>query len=123
MVLSYAAWRRQFGGDPAAIGRTLIVQYTQLPVRIVGVAPPGFEYPNGVDAWVQILPDFTAQVDIPAGATRGESTVWLARLLICGWILSRTPSNRSERVSRIGNQGDSPSLRHAISTPPTPDLG
>jgi putative ABC transport system permease protein len=73
MVLSYAAWRRQFGGDPAAIGRTLIVPYTQQPVRIVGVAPPGFEYPNGVDAWVQILPDFTAQVDIIARLAPGVS--------------------------------------------------
>jgi putative ABC transport system permease protein len=73
MVLSYAAWRRQFGGDPAAIGRTLIVPYTQQHVRIVGVAPPGFEYPNGVDAWVQILPDFTAQVDIIARLAPGVS--------------------------------------------------
>jgi putative ABC transport system permease protein len=73
MVLSYAAWRRQFGGDPAAIGRTLIVPYTQRPVRIVGVAPPGFAYPNGADAWVQILPEFTAQVDIIARLAPGVS--------------------------------------------------
>jgi putative ABC transport system permease protein len=73
MVLSYAAWRRQFGGDPAAVGRTLIVPYTQQVVRIVGVAPPGFEYPTGVEAWVQILPDFTAQVDIIARLAPGVS--------------------------------------------------
>jgi putative ABC transport system permease protein len=74
MVLSYAAWRRQFGGDPAAIGRTLIVPYTQHVVRIVGVAPPGFEYPSGVEAWVPILPDFTAQVDIVARLAPGVSS-------------------------------------------------
>ena len=73
MVLSYAAWRRLFGGDPAAIGRTLIVPYTQQPVRIVGIAPPGFEYPSGAEAWVQILPGFTAQVDIVARLAPGVS--------------------------------------------------
>ncbi|MGB2712739.1 MAG: ABC transporter permease [Vicinamibacterales bacterium] len=39
-VLSYAAWQRRFGGDPAAIGRTLRIEGQ--PFTIVGVTPPGF---------------------------------------------------------------------------------
>jgi ABC-type antimicrobial peptide transport system, permease component len=74
MVLSYAAWRQRFGGDPHAIGRTLIDPYTQQPVRIVGVAPPGFEYPTGAEAWEQVGPDFTAQVDIIARLSPGVTT-------------------------------------------------
>ena len=39
-VLSYTAWQRRFGGDPAAVGRTLRVEGQ--PFTIVGVTPPGF---------------------------------------------------------------------------------
>jgi predicted permease len=39
-VLSYAAWRRRFNRDPAAIGRTLRIEGQ--PFTIVGVTPPGF---------------------------------------------------------------------------------
>jgi predicted permease len=39
-VLSYAAWQRRFGADPAAIGRMLRIEGQ--PFTIVGVTPPGF---------------------------------------------------------------------------------
>jgi predicted permease len=39
-VLSYAAWRRRFSGDPAAIGRTLRIEGQ--PFTIVGVTPAPF---------------------------------------------------------------------------------
>ncbi|HEX4682046.1 MAG TPA: ADOP family duplicated permease [Gemmatimonadaceae bacterium] len=71
MVLSYATWQKGFGADPNAIGRTLIAPYTEQRVRIVGVAPPGFEFPTDAEAWVQLAPDFTAQVDIVARLAPG----------------------------------------------------
>jgi predicted permease len=40
VVLSYAYWQAEFGGDPQVLGRTLIVNGT--PLTIVGVAPRGF---------------------------------------------------------------------------------
>jgi predicted permease len=39
-VLSHAYWRRQFGGDPGVLGRTLSVNGESLTV--IGVAPDGF---------------------------------------------------------------------------------
>jgi predicted permease len=39
-VISYAAWQRRFGGDPAVLGRTIRV--AQTPFTIVGVTPAGF---------------------------------------------------------------------------------
>jgi predicted permease len=39
-VLSYEAWQRRFGGDPAIIGRVLRVQ--NVAVAIIGVAPEAF---------------------------------------------------------------------------------
>ena len=51
-IISYGLWRRHFGGDPAVLGKVLVLgseHYT-----IVGVAPSGFSglQPNRVDAWV-----------------------------------------------------------------------
>jgi predicted permease len=40
VMLSYAYWQRHFGGDPSAVGRSLIVD--SLPRQIVGVMPRGF---------------------------------------------------------------------------------
>ena len=78
IVLSYAAWRRRFGGDSAVIGHTVVIPYSRQAARIVGVAPPGFEYPAGTDAWIPLPPDFTAQVDIVARVAPGV-TVATAR--------------------------------------------
>ena len=49
-VLSNALWKRQFGGDPGLIGRT--VQLNGLDCTIVGVLPERFSFPPGVDVWM-----------------------------------------------------------------------
>jgi len=69
MVLSYGAWQRQFGGDSSAVGRILRILDEEKPARIIGVAPPGLEYPAGVDAWVAWRRDTMydkSQIDIVA---------------------------------------------------------
>ncbi len=43
VILSHGFWLRLFGGDPAALGRTLHLDGT--PHEIVGVMPPGFFFP------------------------------------------------------------------------------
>ncbi len=40
LVLSYAAWQSNFGGDPAIVGSTVYVQ--TLPFTVVGITPPHF---------------------------------------------------------------------------------
>jgi predicted permease len=44
IILSYGTWKRWFGGDPGAIGRS--IQLDQEPYRIVGVMGPDFAWPN-----------------------------------------------------------------------------
>jgi predicted permease len=39
-VVSYGFWRRELGGDPAVVGRTITLNYN--PVRVIGVAPASF---------------------------------------------------------------------------------
>lgn len=73
VVLSYAAWRRTFGGDANIIGRSFVAAYDGSRHTIVGVAPPGFEYPAGADAWQPFTRKMTAQVDIVARLASGAS--------------------------------------------------
>ncbi|MGA3039672.1 MAG: ABC transporter permease, partial [Bryobacteraceae bacterium] len=52
VVLSYAAWKRLFGQDAGAIGRS--IELNQLSYRIVGVMGPEFRWPVDVDLWVPL---------------------------------------------------------------------
>ncbi|MCC7123569.1 MAG: ABC transporter permease, partial [Acidobacteria bacterium] len=40
VMMAYHAWQSQYGGDPAIIGGTLVVEGR--PMTVSGVAPPGF---------------------------------------------------------------------------------
>ena len=51
LVLSYSAWQNQFGGDSSVIGRRLVEPLLGWEYRVIGVAPPGFSYPSGVEYW------------------------------------------------------------------------
>ena len=74
LVLSYTTWRRKFGDDPSVIGRSLVIPSTQQRVRVIGVAPAGFAYPGGADAWIAMPPaSSSAQVDIIARLAPGAS--------------------------------------------------
>ena len=48
-VIGYGLWRRLFGGDPRALGST--VRLNDAPLTVVGIAPPGFDYPGNTDVW------------------------------------------------------------------------
>src|SRR5512144_758949 len=52
VVLSDALWRRRFGGDPRIVGTAIVVD--GLPHDVVGIAPKGFQFPQGADAWAPL---------------------------------------------------------------------
>ena len=52
-VLSDRLWRAQFGGDPGIVGRSL--RLNDAPLQVVGVMPPGFEFPSpDTDLWIPL---------------------------------------------------------------------
>ncbi len=56
IVLSYGAWQRRFGGDPAIVGRA--IKLNGLEYTVVGVAADGFKGTDvigGVDYWVPMM--------------------------------------------------------------------
>jgi len=77
-VISHALWQSRFGGDPAVLGKQLLLNAR--PYRIIGVMPPGFAFPHG-----------TESLD-----TNGKSTdVWIP--------LALTPQERAARDDGPGN--------------------
>ena len=55
VMLSHGLWQRRFGADPEVIGST--VNLDQVPHTVIGVLPPGFKFPNGVELWLPMAVD------------------------------------------------------------------
>ena len=59
VVLSHAAWRTHFGGDSAAVGRSILLHEVGVMHTIVGVMPQGLDFPRGTELWAAIVPSRT----------------------------------------------------------------
>ena len=55
-VIGYGLWRQLYGGEHRTIGTTIRVNGT--PLTIVGIAPPGFDYPQGTAVWSSTVFDY-----------------------------------------------------------------
>ena len=60
-VLSQSFWMRRFGGDPAIVGQTLVLNAE--PYAVIGVAPEEFDFPNTTDVWAPLLLDGETAAD------------------------------------------------------------
>lgn len=75
-MLTFGAWTRRFGGDPAIVGRVLT--FDEQSIEIVGVLPKQFIYPLQVTSGELLL----ARDPDPAEASNPKAGVWtpVARL-------------------------------------------
>ncbi len=48
-VIGYGLWQQLFAGDPKVLGATIRID--GIPLTVVGVAPPGFDYPGKAVLW------------------------------------------------------------------------
>ncbi|MDA0207259.1 MAG: ABC transporter permease [Acidobacteria bacterium] len=135
-VLAYSAWQRLFRGDAAIVGQT--VEINTLPMRVVGVAPPGFIGTNlqqQTDVWAPLvafssLTPFGAQFKagslvfmrllgrMPEGASLDASSAWLQDA--SPQIEEALPPRRVERVAVYSLQDGSAGLgesRGELSSP------
>ena len=71
-VLSYSLWRGRFAGNPAVLGRRLELRNSRV-VTVVGVAPPGLEYPTGTEIWVPFATHSAVEV-MPLGRLSSQAT-------------------------------------------------
>lgn len=49
VVLSFGLWQTRFGGSPAVVGTTVVLN--EVPHTVVGVMPQGFAHPAGAGLW------------------------------------------------------------------------
>jgi putative ABC transport system permease protein len=52
VIISHGLWHRRFAGDPSILQRTVLID--AVPHEVVGVAPAGFNFPLGADAWAPL---------------------------------------------------------------------
>jgi putative ABC transport system permease protein len=50
VVLGNGLWHRAYGGDPRIIGGK--VKLMGQPFTVIGIMPPGFDFPNGSELWI-----------------------------------------------------------------------
>lgn len=56
VILSWALWRRRFGGNPAVIGKDILLD--DKPRTVVGIMPSWFSYPDSAtQVWVPVYPE------------------------------------------------------------------
>jgi predicted permease len=51
-VLAYSFWQKRFGGDRDLLGKSILLDGA--PYTVVGVMPPGFEYPSHTELWTPL---------------------------------------------------------------------
>src|SRR6185503_11873854 len=72
VVLGYALWQRAFGGDRRVLGRKVVVDGR--PRVVVGVMPPGHDYPGHCDLWIPLALD-RAAMDVHSVESHGLNAV------------------------------------------------
>jgi len=64
-VLSHNLWQRRFGSDPQFVGKSVTLDGRTYSV--IGIAPPGFQYPEKVEVWLPPLkfaPELNETMDV-----------------------------------------------------------
>lgn len=65
-VISHGFWVRHFGSDPLVVGRSLRVHrgfgsaQEERALEVVGVMPPGFDFPRDAELWLPAAPEIRA---------------------------------------------------------------
>jgi putative ABC transport system permease protein len=60
-VLTWGFWKRRYGGDPAILGHTILLDAK--PFTVIGILPAWFTYPNPrVQLWTPVYPEAPPQM-------------------------------------------------------------
>ena len=54
-VLGHGLWQRRFAGDPAIVGKSIVLDDS--PATVVGVMPPDFDFPDRAQIWLPLAVD------------------------------------------------------------------
>jgi predicted permease len=77
LAISYRVWRERFASSPSVLGRTMLLN--GVPYTIVGVMPPGFQFPSpDVDLWSTLY-------SMTSAPTRNGVNIWLTSRSMRGY--------------------------------------
>jgi putative ABC transport system permease protein len=71
-IISHGLWKSRFGSDTGIIGKQ--IQISASPMTVVGVMPPGFEYPEQTQVWT------TSSVELSEEPRENRAWSVIARL-------------------------------------------
>src|SRR5712692_3350213 len=112
VVLGHGLWQRRFGGDPAVVGRRIVVDGT--PMEVVGVMPPAFRYPPKAEMWTPVVPAIPNAV-----ANRGVYWAIVVGRLAPGAHLSQARAELDGIAARITESFPDSAAEATVVTPLT----
>lgn len=104
-ILGYDLWRLRFGGDPAVVGKALLVEGKAVP--IVGVLPREFVWPDRFDLLLPLQPD-------PASTSTATNQYIVGRLGSDVSLAAATAETEAVMRPVIASQASSADARERI---------
>ena len=106
-LISSRLWRRRFAGDPAALGRTMIVN--EVPLTIIGIMPDGFAGLSGkAELWIP--PPMAARLYYSDYLTTPQNFISLVARLKDGVSLQQANAELSAIGPRFIGNGSTPGI-------------
>ncbi len=104
-MISWRLWRRKFAGDPAIMGRTIVIN--DVPLTIVGILPEGFTGLTGkAELWIP--PPMAARLTYAEYLTTPQNFISVVARLKEGTTLAQTNAELGAIGSRFIGNGSAP---------------
>jgi putative ABC transport system permease protein len=103
VVVSNALWQRRFGSDPSLVGKSITLDGRNY--NVVGIAPPGFQYPDKTELWLpplRLVPELYPDQDVTQTRRMGYLTV--VALLKSGVSLQQAAGEMETITARLRQQ-------------------
>src|SRR4029079_18883570 len=103
VVVSNTLWQRRFGSDPSMVGKPITLDGKNFTV--IGIAPPGFQYPDKTEVWVpplQLVPELFPNQDVTQ--TRGMGYLAAIALLKPGVSVQQAATEMETITARLRQQ-------------------
>ncbi len=96
VVLSDQLWKRRFGADRSIVGHTVLLDGA--PSTVVGIMPPGFDFPDGAEIWAPLA------FDAKTAANRTSRYLTVIARLALGRTLEDAQSQLSVVADRLSRE-------------------
>ena len=114
-IISSRLWKRRFSGDPATLGRTMIVN--DVPLTIIGIMPDGFAGLSGkAELWIP--PPMAARLYYAEYLTTPQNFISLVARLKDGVTLRQANAELGAIGSRFIGNGSTPGIMWGASAVP-----